>query len=133
MNNKRIIDRSAAEAECLSYSHTVGPDLELKHTVKTMLSDSYSDRLRGEYCQLIIRIHKLKNVLNRYDSGSLDFEPSCPVSLLDDQLKVMIRYAQILEYRAAIEGVNLLDLESMRRDWDAWTERCAASEKNVRG
>lgn len=129
MNNKRIIDRSAAEAECLSYSHAVGPDLGLGHTVHYMLSDNYSDRLRGEYCQLIIRIHKLKNMLNRYDCGALDFELSCPVSLLDDQLKVMIRYAQILEYRAAIEGVNLLDLESMRRDWEAWTQRCAASEK----
>jgi hypothetical protein len=68
-------------------------------------------------------------MLNRYDSGTLDFEPSCPVSLLDDQLTIMIRYAQILEYRAAIEDVNLLDLESMRRDWEKWAERCAASEK----
>ena len=62
---------------------------------------------REEYHDLKNRQAKLHKMLVRYDAGTLDFKPTCPVELLRQQEIVMSEYMRILEIRAQIEGVVL--------------------------
>lgn len=48
-----------------------------------------------------------RDMLQRYADGTLDFEPTCPISLLSRQLDVMDEYALILRRRANIEHISL--------------------------
>lgn len=67
----------------------------------------YQERMKQEYRQLKIRYERLHKMLVRYDAGTLNFKPTCPIDLLREQASVMGRYLYILETRAEIEGVKL--------------------------
>lgn len=67
----------------------------------------YVGRMRGEYRELDDRADKLRDMLQRYADGTLDFEPTCPIALLGRQLDVMDEYALILRRRASIEHIDL--------------------------
>lgn len=64
-------------------------------------------RFREEYRDLKNRQAKLHKMLVRYDAGTLDFKPTCPIELLKEQEIVMNEYMRILEIRAEIEVVIL--------------------------
>lgn len=64
-------------------------------------------RFKEEYRDLKNRQVKLHKMLVKYDSGTLDFKPTCPVELLRQQEIVMNEYMRILEVRAEFEGVVL--------------------------
>ena len=64
-------------------------------------------RFKEEYRDLKNRQVKLHKMLVKYDSGTLDFKPTCPVELLRQQEIVMNEYMRILEVRAELEGVVL--------------------------
>ena len=81
--------------------------MELKDTVEGMLRADYKARFKAEYQQLKIRYIKLSDMLWRHINGSLDFEPSCPISLLDRQQKLMDELLEVYEWRAKIEGIDL--------------------------
>ena len=70
-------------------------------------ASGYQDRMRVEYRDLTARAGRLRDMLQRYADGTLDFEPTCPISLLSRQLDVMDEYAHLLRRRAEIEHVNL--------------------------
>lgn len=53
------------------------------------------------------RAGTLRDMLQRYADGTLDFEPTCPITLLSRQLDVMDEYALILRRRAGIEHISL--------------------------
>jgi hypothetical protein len=86
---------------------TTARELELADTVALMNSPDYKERFIAEYFQLNIRIDKLRNMLNRYHNGTLDFTPSCPISLLEAQLDSMVVYIGYLRERAKHEGIVL--------------------------
>ena len=67
----------------------------------------YKDRMRVEYRELTARAGRLRDMLQRYADGTLDFEPTCPISLLSRQLDVMDEYSLILRRRAGIEHIGL--------------------------
>lgn len=67
----------------------------------------YEERMRVEYRELTARAGRLRDMLQRYADGTLDFELVCPISLLSRQLDVMDAYANLLRRRAKIEHVNL--------------------------
>ena len=67
----------------------------------------YEERMRVEYRDLTARAGRLRDMLQRYADGTLDFEPTCPISLLSRQLEVMDEYAHLLRRRAEIEHINL--------------------------
>ena len=50
---------------------------------------------------------KLKAMVDKHNNGTLEFKPTCPMSIYDIQLRAMRDYLTILEARAAIEGVEL--------------------------
>ena len=81
--------------------------MELNDTVKMMNSDDYKERFRAEYCQTVIRYGKLKNMLDRWDDGNLNFTPTCPRSTYNMQIRAMADYIAVLEARAVMEDIAL--------------------------
>lgn len=77
------------------------------HAYLTAKASGYQDRMRVEYRELTARAGRLRDMLQRYADGTLDFEPTCPISLLSRQLDVMDEYALILRRRANIEHISL--------------------------
>ena len=83
------------------------PVTELKDTVEMMNSANYKERFKAEYTQVVIRYQKLKGVLDKWDNGELNFNPTCPRSTYNMQIKTMTDYIAVLEARAVMEGVVL--------------------------
>lgn len=81
--------------------------MKLNETVELMESTDYKDRFKAEYYQLVIRYKKLKNMLDKWDEGNLEFEPTCPRSTYNIQLNAMVDYIAILEARAVMEDIEL--------------------------
>lgn len=81
--------------------------MELKDTVKMMVSDDYKERFVAEYMQVVIRFKKLIAMVEKWDAGKLDFEPTCPRSTYNIQLRAMADYIAILEARAVMENIEL--------------------------
>ena len=69
--------------------------------------EDYKVRFIKEYKELSERVNKLGNMLAKYDNGTLEFTPTCPISLLKAQYFAMRAYLTILEERAEIEDVDL--------------------------
>ncbi len=85
--------------------------MKLNETVKMMTSEDYKERFKAEYAQLIIRYYGLRNMLEKWDNGTLEFEPTCPRSTYNMQIKAMTDYIAVLEARAVMENVDLEDVE----------------------
>lgn len=81
--------------------------MELKETVKMMNSEDYKERFKAEYQQNVIRYQKLAAMLEKWDKGGLNFEPACPRSTYNMQVKAMADYIAVLEARAVMENINL--------------------------
>ena len=81
--------------------------MELKETVEMMNSTDYKDRFKAEYQQVVIRYKKLKSMLDNWDNGELNFNPTCPRSTYNMQIKAMTDYIAVLEARAVMEGIVL--------------------------
>ncbi len=81
--------------------------ITLSDTVNLMVSKNYKERFIAEYWQVKIRYEKLKNMLDRWDYGDLDFLPDCPRELYNIQICGMKQYLDILERRAKIENIDL--------------------------
>lgn len=81
--------------------------MELKDTIAMMQSSDYKERFKAEYYQLVIRYQKLKAMLIKWDTGELNFEPTCPRSTYNIQIRAMSDYIAVLEARAVMEGIEL--------------------------
>lgn len=81
--------------------------MELLDTVEFMVSDDYKNRMKAEYFQTKIRYDKLHKMIVKYESNTLDFEPSCSLELLKKQASTMGQYLYYLECGAEIEGIEL--------------------------
>lgn len=75
-------------------------------------ASGYQDRMRVEYRELTVRAGRLRDMLQRYADGTLDFEPTCPITLLSRQLDVMDEYAGLLRHRTKLEHVDLEEQDS---------------------
>lgn len=81
--------------------------MPLKNTVDLMLSDDYKERFRAEYYQTKERYQRLHLMIIKYEAGTLDFQPDCPLELLKRQAKAMGEYLYVLEMRAQLEEIDL--------------------------
>lgn len=81
--------------------------MKLRDTVEMMNSEDYKERFKAEYQQNVIRYQKLAAMLEKWDKGELNFEPTCPRSTYNMQIKAMTDYIAVLEARAVMEGVDL--------------------------
>ena len=84
--------------------------MKLVDTVEMMNSSDYKERFKAEYAQLVIRYNGLRNMLEKWDNGTLEFEPTCPRSTYNLQIKAMTDYIAVLEARAVMENVDLEDV-----------------------
>ena len=81
--------------------------------------EAYKQRMVNEYNELKERTEKLGSMLLKYSKGDLEFEPTCPIELLESQFYVMKAYLSILKQRAEIEHIDLdYDLVSDRSEKD---------------
>lgn len=69
--------------------------------------NNYKDRVTTEYKELKSRLDKLHKMIIKYKAETLDFEPDCPIEVLEDQEYYMSEYLKVLEIRAEIEKINL--------------------------
>lgn len=81
--------------------------MKLSETVEMMNSTDYKERFKAEYNQLAIRYKGLKTMLDKWDNGTLQFEPTCPRSTYNMQIKAMTDYLAVLEARAVMENIVL--------------------------
>lgn len=81
--------------------------MELKDTIDMMMSSDYKERFKAEYYQLKIRYIKLQDMVNKYDNGTLGFEPNCSIKRLKYQLRAMSDYLNIMQDRAIWEDIDL--------------------------
>nr|DAU10872.1 MAG TPA: hypothetical protein [Caudoviricetes sp.]DAV97320.1 MAG TPA: hypothetical protein [Caudoviricetes sp.] len=81
--------------------------MELKDTIELMNSENYKERFKAEYLQTKIRYDKLDAMTVKYEAGTLNFTPSCPLELLKEQKKYMGNYIRTLRIRAEIENIDL--------------------------
>lgn len=73
--------------------------------------NDYKQRMIEEYKQLAERFVKLGRLIEKHNSGTLDFKATCPIELLEDQYCAMRLYLNILVQRATIEGIDLDDIK----------------------
>lgn len=83
---------------------------KLANTVEMMNSSDYKERFKAEYAQLVNRYYGLRRMLEKWDNGTLEFEPTCPRSTYNMQTKAMEDYIAVLEARAVMEEINLEDV-----------------------
>ena len=81
--------------------------MELKDTINLMQSDDYKERFAAEYWQTKIRYKKLRKMLIKSQADKLEFTPTCPIYVLEDQARTMEVYLRHLEVRAEIEEIDL--------------------------
>lgn len=83
--------------------------MELKDTIEMMQSGDFKERFKAEYFQTKIRAEKLESMIEKLSANALDFKPKCSPDILTEQLKYMQAYLHILEQRAEIEGIILIN------------------------
>lgn len=81
--------------------------MELRETIEMMNSADYKERFKAEYCQVVIRYQKLNAMLEKWDKGELNFNPTCPRSTYNMQITAMTDYIAVLEARAVMEHIEL--------------------------
>lgn len=69
--------------------------------------EDWKERFKKEYYELRERFQKLDMMIGQYEKGKLEFEPKCPIDLLNGQRSTMWNYLKILEKRAEIEEIKL--------------------------
>ena len=98
------INQNAGEEKATNFA-----GLTLDRTAELMLSGDYRARMAAEWAQVKIRHRRLQEMLDAYREGKLDFEPTCPITLLREQALVMQEYVDILEKRAELEDIRLYE------------------------
>ena len=83
--------------------------IELKDTIAGMTSEDYKERFKAEFQQTYIRWKKLSDMIEKYKAGTLDFTPTCPIELLENQQKYMQWMVEVYIQRAFLEKINLLE------------------------
>ena len=76
-------------------------------------SNDYKRRLYGEYLELKERYNKLDNMIAKYEAGVLEFELTCPISILTRQRNFMWEYLKILKDRIDIEGIEGMSTDGL--------------------
>ena len=97
--------------------------------------EAYKQMMIIEYRELKERADKLATMLDKWDKGTLDFTPTCPRYLLENQLEAMKNYVGILQTRAKLEGVDLNasvdDAPVEKAGWIPVTERLPEEHKGA--
>lgn len=102
-NRTEIINKMIEE---LSKDH----HLYLTDTIPFIVSESYEDRLIGEYVQLVIRYKKLVEFMITYEFNYTELYTDIDKEILKEQLEIMKKYIEILKKRAEREEIELPEI-----------------------
>lgn len=69
--------------------------------------EDWKERFKNDVYELRERFSKLDYMIGKYEKGTLEFKPNCPIDLLKRQRSVMWEYLSILKQRARIEEIKL--------------------------
>lgn len=83
--------------------------IRMADTLELMYSSDYKKRFFAEYWQTKLRAEKLKCDIEDWKDGLCKDPPTCPIELLERQLKAMEEYLDALRERSVIEEVDLSD------------------------
>lgn len=83
--------------------------MTLADTVKGMNSEDWKERFKAEYWQTKIRLGELSEMIIRCEADTLNFEPYTPQTVFETQARHMKDYLHVLEIRAKIEHINLVE------------------------
>ena len=83
--------------------------IELKDIVAGMPNEDYKERFKAEFQQTYIRWKKLADMIEKHKAGTLDFTPTCPIELLEEQRSQMRWLLETLMHRALIEEINVME------------------------
>ena len=78
----------------------------LASTRNMMISSDYKERFLAEFTQDYNRYVGLRNMLDKWDKGKLNFEPTCPHHIYDLQWSSMEAKLVVLLERAYIEQMD---------------------------
>lgn len=78
-----------------------------RESASAMFSEDYKERFKAEHAQVLERRDRLFVMLKKWDHGELDFTPTCPRWVLENQRAYMDAYLETLELRAKIELIPL--------------------------
>ena len=78
----------------------------LASTRNMMISSDYKERFLAEFTQDYNRYVGLRNMLDQWDKGKLNFEPTCPHHIYDLQWSSMEAKLAVLLERAYIEQMD---------------------------
>ncbi len=87
--------------------------MTLRDTFPMMCDDDYKERFKAEYYQVKIRLEKLRrfnariDAAHQYPTKCEMPKHDCPSDVLYKQERIMGDYLDVLEMRAAIEGIEL--------------------------
>lgn len=101
------VDIALAKAKTSESVEHKGCIKSLDETIELMNSADYKERFLAEYLQLNFRYTKLRDMINDYHAGILDFIPTCPMELLENQRAYMFSYIKCLQERAKLEKIEL--------------------------
>jgi len=82
--------------------------LQLKDTIKLMISPDWKERFLAEYFQTKIRYEKLHKMIVMREVGRVGFETPIPLDSWKEQAHHMGMYLYELEKQAAIHGIELI-------------------------
>lgn len=80
--------------------------MELKDTVKLMLSDDWRDRLKAEWLQATIRCRKLTDFINAASHGEKVYKSESDKFALKKQQRAMVDYIIALEHQMKNAGIE---------------------------
>lgn len=106
-DGEKAVMKTGYEFEIRETDDTTGEPLTRVQIGCLMQSADYKDRFRAEYWYVKTTHDRLTALLQKWDTGTLDFTPDCPRSIYDLQTAAMKDYITVLEARAAIERVKL--------------------------
>lgn len=84
----------------------------LASTRNMMISPDYKERFVAEFTQDYNRYVGLRNMVEKWDKGKLNFVPTCPRDIYNLQLSAMEEKLAVLLERANIEQVKVQDILS---------------------
>lgn len=87
--------------------HYTSEGVECIDAMAALADSSWQDRMKKEYRELKERYEKLHRMVTKYEAGTINFTPNCPIDLLRQQKRHMGEYLHDLEIRAEVEGIEL--------------------------
>lgn len=105
--NKTDMRVGAAPEPCTPAEQCKEPQSCPEAVLRSLVLPAWQERMIKEYVELKDRYCKLHRIITQMEAGTCNFNPVCPLDLLQRQAVAMGEYLHVLELRAELEKVPL--------------------------